>query len=265
MRGTTNRAAFKAYLEGERLFSIISKTDMDRSRKKFEKATDLDPKFARAWGYLSYTYTRAVLAGWLPARQLATAEKHAKKAIALDPDDYAPHWDLAYAYLNGGKFKEAMKEYETALDLYENWTDLLDRKHGLLSEMAEAYVYVGKPQKAIDLLERAKHHPDWYCWNCGFAYYMAGQYDDAIRELDSMRLRPGDAGYVMDVQLFIAAAYAQKGNKTMAQAALKLFQGSRRGRARYTLKDVKKRGCFKYKKDEKHLLDGLRKAGLPAR
>ncbi len=263
MRGTTNRKAFKAYLEGERLFSIISKADMDRSRKKFQAATKLDPNFARAWGYLSYTYTRSVLAGWLPASELATAEKHAQTAIDLDPDDYAPLWDKAYALLNGGKFTAAMRAYGKALKLYDTWTDMLDRKHGLLGEMAEAYVYIGKPQKAIDLLERAKHHPDWYCWNCGFAYYMAGRYDDAIRELDSMRLQPGDPGYVMDCQLFTAAAYAQKGNIIMAKSCLKLFSESRKGRPRYTIKDVKKRGCFKFPKDEKHLLDGLRKAGLP--
>ena len=48
MRGTKNRNAFKAYIEGERLFSVISKADMAKSRKNFEKATKLDRKFARA-------------------------------------------------------------------------------------------------------------------------------------------------------------------------------------------------------------------------
>ena len=65
----------------------------------------------------------------------------------------------------------------------------------------------------------------------------------------------------IDVQLFIAAAYAQKGNKAIAKAALKVFLGSRE--APYTIQDVKKRGHFKNGEDEEHWLNGLREAGLP--
>lgn len=261
MRGTNNPDAFKAYLEGERLFSIISEADMNRSRKKFEDAITLDPSYARAHGYLSYTYARSVLAGWAPESDIKKAISLAKKAVKLDPNDYAPHWDLAFAYLNDRQFKMAMKEYGKALDLYTNFTDLLDRKHGLLAEMAEAYIYVGKPDKAIAMLERAQSIPDWYRWNLGWAYYNAKEYDLAIQELGKMTLEPGDPGYVMDVQLFVAAAYAQKGNLTMAKAALKLFTQNVPGR--YTIQDAKKRGRFKYTTHEEHWLDGLRKAGLP--
>ena len=209
MRGTTNRKAFKAYIEGQKAFSILSERDVLRGRQKFETATVLDPGFARAWGYLSYSYSRSALTVWGKPGDLGRAEKFAKKAIKLDEDDYAPHWDLAYAYLNGGKHNAALKEYKAALDLYENWTDMLDRKHGLLAEMAEAYTYVGQPQKAIDLLQRAKRYPDWYRWNLGCAYYHAKQYDAALDELERMNLKPGEPRYVMDVQLFIAAAYAR--------------------------------------------------------
>ena len=100
MRGTKNRTAFKAYIEGERLFSVISKADMAKSRKNFEKATKLDRKFARAWGWRSYATMRSIMVGWLPASEAKSAGEWAKKAVALDPNDYATYWDLAFYQLN---------------------------------------------------------------------------------------------------------------------------------------------------------------------
>ena len=261
MRGTENRDAFKAYLEGEKLFSVISQSDMAACRQKFQDAIDLDPGFARAWSWLSYVVTRSVLQGWLPSAELDTALEQAKEAVRLDAEDYVTHWDLAFTLLNKCEFDDAIKEYETAHDLYCNFTDLLDRKHGLLAEMAEAYIYIGNTDKAIELLERAKRYPDWYRWILGWAYYNAEKYDLAIAELESMRLKPGDDKYVMDVQLFVAAAYAQMENDTMAKSALSLFQQS--FGAKYTIENAKQRGCFKDPAQEERWLAGLRKAGVP--
>ncbi len=207
MRGTKNRTAFKAYIEGERLFSVISKADMAKSRKNFEKATKLDRKFARAWGWRSYATMRSIMVGWLPESELKSAGEWAKKAVALDPNDYATYWDLAFYQLNVGQFDKAIKTYEKALKLYETLTDWLDRKHGLLAEMAEAYIHVGEPKKAIDLLKRACRVPDWYKWNLGWAYFHAEDYGNAAKCFEGLDLKPGDPRYVMETQLFVAAAH----------------------------------------------------------
>ena len=261
MRGTTNEEAFRAYLDGERLFTIIDKQQMAKSRKKFEEAIKLDDNFARAHGYLAYTMTRSVANGWLGEAQLKVAESHARKAVKLDPYDYATYWDLGYCLIGQGKLKQALTQYDKAMDLYENFTDQLDRKHGLLAEVAEAYVFDGRPQDAIKMLERAKRFPDWYHWNLGWAYYSARDYDAAINELECMRCKPGDEGYVMEVQLLLAAAYAQKGNATMSKSAIGLFR-SAKGRGQ-NIKSLEGRVKFRNKKDRDHWVDGLRKAGLP--
>jgi tetratricopeptide (TPR) repeat protein len=260
MRGTTNQDAWRAYLAGERLFSINSKQRMGQARKKFAEAVDLDPCFARGHGYLSYVLTRSVQLGWLCDDDLQTAERHARKAVKLDPYDYAVFWDLGYCLLGQGKLKAALKEYDRALDLYENFTDLLDRKHGLLAEIAEAYVFDGRPDDAIKLLQRAKRTPDWYSWNLGWAHYNARDYDAALKELECIRSKPGDDEHVFDVQLMIAACYAQKGNTTMAQNNLSLFRKNKSGAV--TLNGVRKRVAFKNKRDRDHWLEGLRRAGV---
>ena len=81
MWGTKNKAAFKAYLEGERLFTSVSKKQMAKCLAKFERATKLDKNFARAWGWRSYATVRSVLQGCVanPNTALKEAETWAKR------------------------------------------------------------------------------------------------------------------------------------------------------------------------------------------
>ena len=194
MRGTTNKEAWLTYLEAEKLFSINSKKKMQEARRKFAESITLDPNFARGHGYLSYVLTRSVQLGWLPENSMEAAERHARQAVKLDPNDYTVFWDLGFCLLGQGKLKPALKQYDKALDLYENFTDMLDRKHGLLAEIAEAYIYDGRPLDAIKLLKRALRTPDWYRWNLGWAYYNAHDYDAALAELENIKSKPGDTG-----------------------------------------------------------------------
>jgi len=260
MRGTDNPQAFDAYLEGERKFSIVSQADMAVSQKKFAEATDLDGDYARAWGWRAYTLTRSIAMGWEDASRIAEAKGWAEKAVGLDGDDYATHWDLAFVLLYGGEFDEALRTYEVALDLYENRTDHLDRKHGLLAELAEAYLYAGEPDKAIDFLERAKRVPDWYKWNLAWAYFNKGRYQTALDELNSMASQPGDRAYVPDVDLLRSATLAKLERKTEAQRVLGLYLAANPG---YSTKNVQKRAQFKRASDQQHWIDALHDAGLP--
>ena len=276
MRGTKSKAAFKAYLEGERLFTVVDKKQMAKCCAKFERATNLDKKFARAWGWRSYATARCVLQGWLPKAALKDAKAWAKKAVKLDPDDYAPLWDLAFVYLNKGDFKKAIATYEKAHKLYNNGTDRLDRKPGLLAEMAEAYVHAGDPKTGIALLERATRCPEWYLWNQGWAYYHARDYEKALDALSKISLSPKNPQFVPEVYLFLAAAHyrnAQRlarrkdrknaaAHRNAADAAMAAFL---KICPDYTQKDAAAaRSRFKDPKDEKHWVDALKALGLPS-
>ena len=137
---------------------------------------------------------------------------------------------------------------------------MLDRKHGLLAEIAEAYIYDGRPLDAIKLLKRALRTPDWYRWNLGWAYYNAHDYDAALAELENIKSKPGDTEHVYDVQLMIAACYAQKGNDTMAKSNIGMFR-KHRG-SNFKVDTASKRTVFRSTRDQDHWFDGLRKAGL---
>lgn len=275
MRGTKSKAAFKAYLDGERLFTVVDKKQMAKCCAKFKRATDLDKKFARAWGWRSYAATRCVLQGWLPKAALKDAKAWAKKAIKLDPYDYAPLWDLAFVYLNTDKFDKAIATYEKAHDLYNNGTDRLDRKPGLLAEMAEAYVHAGDPKKGIALLQRAMRFPDWYQWNLGWAHYHARDYDSALDALSQIDLDPSNPQYVPEVRLFIAAARYRLGQRLSRQkdtknaaiqrnAAKTAIADFLKDHPQYTQKDAAAaRSHFKDPRAEKHWVDALSALGLP--
>jgi tetratricopeptide (TPR) repeat protein len=270
MRGTRNPQAFRLYLEGEKLFSVVLQQDMKRSRDKFRRATELDPKFARAWGWRSYVHVRSVLLEWLPEKAMSDAGKWASMAVKLDPLDYATHWDLGFYNLNSRDFEAAKKCYLKGIDLYDNATDQLDRKPGILAEAAEGFLHSGDPDTAITLLERAMRIPDWYRWNLGWAYYQAKRYDEALAMLSSMRSKPGDRSYVPETQLFLAAAYYRKslsfsseGFSSLAQTQMgQAIDQVRRFRAQYPdfqLGDaVAHRSRFKNPSDEEHWAEPLR-------
>jgi tetratricopeptide (TPR) repeat protein len=217
---------------------------------------------------------RSVLQGWLPNAALKDAEAWAKKATKLDPYDYAPLWDCAFVYLNTGRFRKAIETYEKAHKLYNDGTDRLDRKPGLLVEMAEAYVHAGEPKKGIALLERAMRFPDWYQWNMGWALYVAKDYEKALAALQNIDLRPSNPQYVPEVRLFLAASHHRHGEalkkqgKTKeaaaqarkAKAAVAAF---RKDHPDYTKEDgAATRSRFKNPQDEQHWVKALEDLGL---
>lgn len=256
--------AFKLYLEGQKLFSIIERKHLEAAAKKFRLAAKESPDFARAWGHLSYCLTQIVVAGHAKdkaeaAALLKEAETHARKAVRLDKKDYANRWDLAFLLLNQGRAKEAFVVYDKALELFDHQTDKLDRRNDLLVEMAEAYVYSGDSKRAFELLDRAVRVPDWYRWIRAWASYNARDYQGAIDQIEAMHKKAGDPGYVPDIQLLLAAAHAQKGDpKSAGMARGRLVKG----RADWTVARELARNPFANDKDRKHWEEGMRKAGL---
>jgi tetratricopeptide (TPR) repeat protein len=250
MAGTTNREAFLLYIEAERLFTVVSQSDMEKCRDKFRIVTEMDPLFARAWGWRSYTHVRSVLRGWLPESAMIDAGTWAQRAVEYGPHDYATHWDLAFYYLNSRQFQDAIKSYEKGIELYDHETDLLDRKPGILAEAGEGFIHVGSTARAVELLQRAMHIPDWYRWNLGFAYYQDRRPDEALAVLQSMRAKPGDRSYVPDAVLFTVIAYYRK-----AQSSLE--EGDQDGHDHFMEQAVNTLNAFKVENSEFTLQDAL--------
>ncbi len=272
MRGTQNIKAFKAYLEGEQQFSVVDQCRMRSSIRSFRRAISLDSKFSRAHGYLSYALVRSALVGWKSRKVIAgEALEAVERAVKLDRKryrrlkgkrtrdceacDYAPYWDLAFVYLNLGKLNKAMQTYETALRLYDDFTDRLDRKPGLLAEAAVAFIQGGQRDRALELLAKSKLIPGWYRWNHGFASYMNHDYDAALAELTHPDLDPRrTAGVPPEVRLFLAGLLAKRGDINAARDVITLFLTERSG---FTKDDAKQRWRFLDPDDQAHWDSGI--------
>lgn len=253
-RKTTNvMDAYDYYLRGRAIWTNPNKVTPEgneEARTLFENSIALDPSYAPAYSELSYVYVREYQNGWSTneTASLKKAQEYAEKALSYS-DDFGSHWYLAIVAWNQGNFDKAFYEYETARKINPNDPDLA-------ADMAEALVYGGEPQRAVDqilgAIQRNPLPPFWYYWNLGRAYYMNGQYHEAIEAIGKMTDPPND------VRLITAASEAQLGNIEVARKIMAEFSKndpdwSIEKSAEYYYKDEKYRVLW---------LDGLRKAGL---
>jgi TolB-like protein/Tfp pilus assembly protein PilF len=89
--GTKNVEAHEAYLQGRFFLNRHSEKETDQARTAFERAAQLDPKFALAWAGLARTHvwycnfsTKGGLEGF--NAHLAAAREAVERALALEPD-----------------------------------------------------------------------------------------------------------------------------------------------------------------------------------
>ena len=246
-----NFNAYDAYLKGEYDYSIEIKERFESSMGYFRQAAELDPNFSRAWGYLGYMTVRGVLLGWLDPAKMKEAETYVYRAVEIDPDDYANHWDLAFLHQNCGRFDQAAREYSRAYALNPNDADFL-------AEMGEFCTFDGEHEKAVDLFRKAMkinpHYPNWYLWNYGRALYHVGKYEQTIAELSHLLHQSSHS------QLIAAAAHVRLGNLEKARGIVAQVLHDA---PHYTIDHLRWRDRFRRLEDEAHWLDALQMAGLP--
>jgi len=175
---TTNPDAYDAYLRGKKYSSSLTKEDYLKAEKMFEKAIELDPKYAAA--YVSLGYTLRFQWIWLwneDPDPLDHSFQLAKQAIALDESLASAHGLLSSIYLSKGQFDQGLGEAERAVALDPNSAD---------SYNVLAYVlnYFGRPAEAVVAAEKAMRldpsHRDQYLIWVGLAQTQMGQYSKAI-------------------------------------------------------------------------------------
>ncbi len=218
-----------------------------------EKSIVLDPDDVGARVLLAWVYWRKFWVFWTEdgEKSLDMALEQARKAVELDRSDYRGHWVLGGALRVRGDNDTAMAEYERAFDLNPNDPDML-------ADWGEFLSYSGQPEKAVAQLERAMSlnpsYPDWYADVLGRAYYNSRQYEKAIQ----MGKRIVEARLGMFE--FLAASYAQLDRIDEARAEV---QNILNVRPNYSIEAVIYDTRSMEENLLQHLLDGLRKAGLP--
>jgi TolB-like protein/DNA-binding winged helix-turn-helix (wHTH) protein len=95
-----NPEAFDAYLQGYYFFQRDTDKDTDMAARYFERATQLDPRYALAWVWLSRALHWQAEEGLIPMEKGHRLAREAiERALALDPN-------LAEAYSQMGRLKK---------------------------------------------------------------------------------------------------------------------------------------------------------------
>ena len=151
---TSNPEAYQEYLQGRFFISRHSEKETDQARAAFERAVQLDPKFALAWAGLAQTHvwycnfsTEGGLNGF--NAHLAAARAAVERALSLEPD--LPEALLARATIESNfdyNWKGAAETLRKALVLAPQDSAILAWAGNLAGARGEG-------AQSVDLLRRA--------------------------------------------------------------------------------------------------------------
>ena len=171
-------------------------------------------------------------------------------AIQLDPREGRCHQFLAQAYRYRGEFDLAVSHFERSAALNPNDANGIAQMGSVLAIAGRAGEGAGMIREAMRL---NPFHPEWYWSGLAVASYAARDYEDALMANRQLRSR---------------TAYWP-----LARAAACLAQMGRLEEARSQMLEVLRlkpdfhlsaeKLVYKNPADAEHVIEGMRKAGLP--
>ena len=252
--------ALRAWAE---IWTKPQKPETNRAGLEYaNQALALDPDNVEALGVAAYAYARAATYGWDMPREEAVAKgmTAAKRAVELDPKNADALYALGFLHYRAGETRKSFEVMQQCI--------ALNRNH------APAYFFsgvnllrLGKPQEAIEMVERAfalsPRDPLRAVWFgiIGRAQVLLGEDEKAIATArKGIVANPNHSNnYAV-----LASAHAHLGETEKAQAAIADLA---RLQPKITLAGYRSQvaGQEPFARESyARLLDGLRKAGLPA-
>ena len=181
---TKNLKAYDYFLRGFEYFLSLTPEGLAKGRKMFEKAVELDPGYANAYGEMALSYLVSYI--WQFDRdpgELDRAAELVDKAIALDDSSSDAYAVRGWIEAVRDQHDRAIADGKRAVSLDPNsafaWMALADINNTLWasSKPEEVLAYA---QKAIRLDPR---HPENYSMQEGIAYNGMGRYAEAVEAL----------------------------------------------------------------------------------
>jgi len=194
-----NPEAFDAYLQGRSYF-VQGNTDM--AAKYYERATQLDPSYARAWVGLSVARFDQVSKGTvLPEEGQPLAREAVDRALALDPN-------LAAVYTQIARIKLSFDfDWVGADESIQRAIALEPGNPESLRLAASSAAYFGRLNEALELAHRAVEVDPFDAlsrYRVGWVEYHMGALDEAISDLKrAFELNPNAPGHGLLAEIYV--------------------------------------------------------------
>ena len=253
---TESLAAYDFFLRGLEHSNRFGRDDVVPARDMFACAVEIDPGFGRAHARLAWSLIelswKTVWTEWNVSKALRDdALLAGQKAVALDGTDARCHSALVYVHMSRKEFDLAAHHLSLAAKLNPNDPEVIEIQ-GMLE------TYRGRPQEALHYLELAMRlnptPPNYYRVIEGLALYHLRHYGDATKAFERATAR------LPYVDRYLAACCAQQSRLDEARACV---AHSMQSEPQFTLRVWTRIEPYEFQADLQHLLDGMRKAGLP--
>ncbi len=221
-----------------------------------ERTTNRFPSYGTAWALLSLTYLDEVRFRYaVDGRSeppLELAFEAARRAVDLDPNNSRALQAYMTALFFQGDVPAALKIGERGLALNPNDTEL-QAEYGL--RLALSGQWDRGRDLMLDVLDRNPGPLGYFESVVALCYYMIGDYKAAGAYIDKARLTANPIYH-----LIAAATYGQLGREDAAKAERAWFAASAPDFLTDLPKVIRMRSIGP--DDQKHLLEGLAKAGI---
>jgi serine/threonine-protein kinase len=258
-RHTDDLEAYNLYLRGRYFWNKRTEADVGKAIACFKQAVDRDPSYALAQAGLADAYITLPDYSHMPpaetlmmAKEAAlkaleidemlaeahaslgftvhelewdwvTAEIHLKRALEINPRYATAHHWYALFLLRMGRFGEAIKEMEKAVEL-DPLSLVINRNLGAVLCYARDY------DRAIEVLRKTLDMDPGFSFThayLGEAYLQKSMYEEALAEFETESAVSGE--WMAEVQTRLGTCYARLGHTDRAREILDdLLQRSKR-------------------------------------
>jgi TolB-like protein/class 3 adenylate cyclase/lipoprotein NlpI len=249
---TESLTAYDCLLRGLAHFRAYGENENERALEMFEKAVDLDPRYAVARSYRALARVTINGSSTAPVEVLNEAYLEARQAVELDPQESRCHRILSTICLYRREYDMAEQHVGQAFDLNPNDPDAVMQKGRLLAMR-------GRPEDALACLETAVRlnpfHPPWYNAHFGIAFYSLRRFEEAAQAFKRM-VSPGAWSRAR-----LAACHGQLERPDEARAVVAEVL---RLQPDFSIEEYMRTSVLLERAEDRQLLrEGLVKAGLP--
>jgi tetratricopeptide (TPR) repeat protein len=244
---------YEAMLRGFSHHRSLNAAEHARIRAALERAVEQAPGNADCWAMLSLIYREEYAHGFNPRPDpIGRALEAARRAVEIAPTNHLAHHALALPLF----FRHELQAFRSAADR----AIALNPMDGFtIAYVGFLIAYSGDWERGCALAARARslnpNHPGWYWFPDFFDAYRKKEYRPAL----DFALKIQMPGFWRS-NFALAVAYGQLGERDSASRALQDLLA-----LRPNFGSEARRELAKWWDPElvEHLMDGLRKAGLP--